>query len=177
MGINLAGSKKSTKHVPLVVHCFLYHFLEGLIAAARGSSVYVAKGGGGGGIKNQIITFVLNAYDTIVDTFRKCVNKVEYTYDDLIIETEENLGDVEVVNLGINGRKKSQEFVDYTKVYDFSKSRKESEFPCYHWIQGDHDVSTTSATSKEKSYRYPTYVVAKCSQNIWCSNGSVTQWV
>jgi hypothetical protein len=149
-GINLAGSKKSTERVPLAMHFFLYRFLEGLTAAAQGPSMYVAKGGGGGGIWNQIITFVLNAYDKIVDTFRKyCVSKVEYTYGDMVIETEENLGDVEVVNLGINGRKKSQEFVDYTKVYDFSKNREESEFPCYHWIKGDHDVSTTSATSKE----------------------------
>ena len=72
------------------------------------------------------------------------------THMDLVIETEQSLGDVQVVILGIDGKLALDNtwFVNYTKVYDMLKEKQEIEFPCYHWIEGNESVSTTSATSK-----------------------------
>lgn len=73
-----------------------------------------------------------------------------HSHVDLVIETDHNLGDVQVVVLGIDGKIGIDNawFVNYTMVYDFLKSKEESEFPCYHWIKEDESVSTTAATSK-----------------------------
>ena len=72
------------------------------------------------------------------------------THVDLVIETDHDLGDVQVVILGIDGKLAVDNtwFVNCTMVYDFLKGKEESEFPCYHWIKGDESVSTTAATSK-----------------------------
>ena len=72
------------------------------------------------------------------------------THEDLIIETENNLGDVQVVVLGndegmwVPG---ASWFVNKTIVYGLI-DKTEEVFPCYHWIGDGDAISTTSKTSK-----------------------------
>ncbi len=72
-------------------------------------------------------------------------------FDDLVIETDQDLGDVLVVTLGncYDGPDVviASWFVDFVMIYDF-KGQQGEEFPFYHWIgAGDYD-SCTSHTSK-----------------------------
>lgn len=74
------------------------------------------------------------------------------TAEDLIIETEQSLGDIQVVLLGIDGGEwalDSTWFVKYTAVKDLGTGA-EVQFPCYHWIGKNQVISTTSKTSKSK---------------------------
>ena len=64
------------------------------------------------------------------------------THMDMMIATDDSLGDIQVVILGIDGMLADLHtwFVDFTVVYDFLKSNdadREIQFPCYHWISGD----------------------------------------
>ena len=75
------------------------------------------------------------------------------THMDMMIATDDSLGDIQVVVLGIDGMLADLHtwFVDFTVVYDFLKSNdadREIQFPCYHWISGDGYVTTTAHTSK-----------------------------
>ena len=66
------------------------------------------------------------------------------------METEKGLGEVLVVELGIDGGELALDstwFVNDTTVYDLC-TMKGVLFPCYHWIGKDTAVSTTSKTSK-----------------------------
>ncbi len=73
------------------------------------------------------------------------------TYDDLLIETDQELGEILVVVLGNDkgwflGGDGSSWFVDFVMVHNF-QSKGTDEFPCYHWIgEGDY-VSFTAHTS------------------------------
>ena len=72
------------------------------------------------------------------------------THLDVIVETDESIGDVQVVILDIDDRLAFDNswFVNYTIVYDFFKDKAEIEFPCYHWIKGGETITTTAKTSK-----------------------------
>ena len=72
------------------------------------------------------------------------------TYQDLIVETDSSLGEVQVVVLDLDSTLAldSTWYVQYTMVYDFSQSKPEVQFPCYHWITGKYAVTTTANTGE-----------------------------
>ena len=77
------------------------------------------------------------------------------TYEDLVIKTEKNLGDIQVVIIGIEGGLlafNSVWFVDYTDVSDLTRQSKSVHFPCYHWIKANEYVSTTSKAGEKLSW-------------------------
>lgn len=70
------------------------------------------------------------------------------TYIDLLVKTDESLGEIQVVNLGIEGGMgENAWFVQYSVVYNYDTAAgKESRFPCYHFLNEDESVSTTSTS-------------------------------
>lgn len=73
------------------------------------------------------------------------------THQDMIIETMETLGEIQVVIVGIDRALADNAwFVEYTSVYDFGSKKKVQEvmFPCYHWIKKNQMFTTTSKSSK-----------------------------
>ena len=73
------------------------------------------------------------------------------TFNDLVIESEDDLGHVLVVTIG-NDKKRLLEvdspwYVDFVTVHDFQSSLNE-EFPVYYWI-GDEDYVTCTAHTSE----------------------------
>lgn len=74
------------------------------------------------------------------------------TFEDLVFTAEKDLGDVQVVIVGIDGggvALNSTWFVSFMEIYDLSKGTHGVKFPCYHWIKADEYVSTTCKTGKE----------------------------
>ena len=84
------------------------------------------------------------------------------SFDDFIIESDSDLGDIQVVIIGNEGSwlgGSSAWYVDFTVVYNLKNDSSE-EFPCYHWIGSNGDeVSCTAHTSK-KSTDVPTIVLS-----------------
>ena len=72
-------------------------------------------------------------------------------YDDLVIESDADLGEVLVVVVGNHEILSSCDplwYVDFVIVHNFQSNTNE-DFPCDHWIgPGDH-VSCTAHTSKK----------------------------
>ena len=67
----------------------------------------------------------------------------EDTHDDMIIETDQHLGDIQVVGVGLHYDliTKVEDaildchwYVDYISIIDFQNEESEIQFPCYHWI-------------------------------------------
>ena len=71
------------------------------------------------------------------------------TWDNLIIESSEDLGEILVVILGIDKGNllKDPWYVNEVGIYNF-QSKNQQAFPCYHWIQSGTSVSFTSKTGK-----------------------------
>ena len=75
-------------------------------------------------------------------------------YFDLVVETKKSLGEIQVVNIGIDGGFENAWFVQYSVVYNFDTyEEKETQFPCYHWIDKKQCVTTTSKTGKMHDVR------------------------
>ena len=75
------------------------------------------------------------------------------TYEDVVIETERDLGDVQVVILGIDGVRlafDSNWFVAFAEVTDLSKQSQTEQFPFYHWIKAGEYVSSVSNAGEPK---------------------------
>ena len=76
------------------------------------------------------------------------------TCDDLLVETDANLEDVQVVILGNEKNwflpTNDYWYINYTTIYHYNEGsmKAEKKFPCYHWIGDNEAVSITSATSK-----------------------------
>ena len=73
------------------------------------------------------------------------------TFDNLIVESDDDLGQVLVVGIG-NEKKwfagsEAPWYVDFVMVHNFQSSQNE-EFPVYHWI-GDGDYVTCTAHTSE----------------------------
>ena len=73
------------------------------------------------------------------------------TYDDLLVESDGDLGDILVVVLG-NDKNwiavlGAPWFVDFVYVHDF-QSKSHQEFPCYHWIGDGSCVTFTAKTGR-----------------------------
>ena len=72
------------------------------------------------------------------------------TWDNVIIESTENLGEILVVVLGIDKSLINDPwYVDEVGVYNFQSSKHDA-FPCYHWIGNGDNVSITTRTGKFK---------------------------
>ena len=72
-------------------------------------------------------------------------------YDDIVIESDKDLGEVQVVVVG-NGHEFLSShfpcwFVDFVIIHNF-QSRTTEQFPCYHWIDLEDHVSFTAHTSE-----------------------------
>ena len=83
----------------------------------------------------------------------------ERTHDDMIIETDEHLGDVQVVGVGLDYDliTKVEDaildchwYVDYISVFDFQNNEMEIQFPCYHWL--GYNNKEVTATFKVGTY-------------------------
>ena len=79
----------------------------------------------------------------------------ESTHDDMIIETDQHLGDIQVVGVGLDYDliTKVEDaildchwYVDYISVIDFQSKESEIQFPCYHWL--GYNNKEVTATSK-----------------------------
>ena len=80
------------------------------------------------------------------------------THDDMIIETDEHLGDIQVVGVGLhydiiaNVEAKLLDchwYVDYISIIDFQNNESETQFPCYHWLgYNNKEVTATSKVGK-----------------------------
>ena len=81
------------------------------------------------------------------------------THDDMIIETDEHLGDVQVAGVGLeydviaNMEAKLLDchwYVDYISIIDFQNNETEIRFPCYHWLgYNNTEVTATSKVGKQ----------------------------
>ena len=76
------------------------------------------------------------------------------THDDMIIETDDHLGDVQIVGVGLRddliAKLKAYVlnchwYVNYISIIDFQDNEVESHFPCYHWLGYDNKELTASA--------------------------------
>ena len=72
-------------------------------------------------------------------------------YDDLVIESDKDLGEIQVVVVG-NGHEFVKSLfpcwlVDFVIIHNF-QSKTSEDFPCYHWIGVGDNVSFTANTSE-----------------------------
>ena len=79
----------------------------------------------------------------------------EETHDDMIIETDQHLGDVQVVGVGLEydwiadaqaNLFNNYWYVSYISIIDFQNEQSETHFPCYHWL--GYDSKEVTAVSK-----------------------------
>lgn len=75
------------------------------------------------------------------------------TCDNVILESNGDFGEVEVVILGIDkGRRSSiihdPWYVNYVGVFNYQTKQIPVVFPCYYWIGNGDSVSFTAHTSK-----------------------------
>ena len=90
------------------------------------------------GTKSQSNRISLGFFQTLADwhSFQ------EDTYDDMIIETDQNLGNIQVVGVGLKYDRIAEAtsllnchwYVNYISIIDFQDKQSEIQFPCYHWI-------------------------------------------
>ena len=83
----------------------------------------------------------------------------ESIHDDMIIETDEHLGDIQVVGVGLeydlitkveDAILDCHWYVDYISIIDFQNNQSEVQFPCYHWL--GYNSKEVTATSKVGMY-------------------------
>ena len=103
------------------------------------------------GTKSQSKMISLGLFQSLfaLDSFNKS------TYDDMIIETEQNLGDIKMVGVGLHNDMISKLvdfvldchwYVEYISIVDFQNKEIETQFPCYHWL--GYDNKEVTAVSK-----------------------------
>lgn len=91
------------------------------------------------------------------------------TYDDLIIETDQHLGDIEVVGVGLrydwirwltSTLLDHHWYVEYISIVDFKDEHSETEtqFPCYHWLGYNNKEVTAVSKVGKCMYTYVTCV-------------------
>ena len=101
----------------------------------------------------------------------------EDTHDDMIIETDQHLGDVQVVGVGLrydlitkveDAILDCHWYVDYISIIDFQNEQFETHFPCYHWIgYNNKEVSAVSKVGKSvTTYKLIMYCVCALVYNM-----------
>ena len=91
-----------------------------------------------GGTKSQSNRISLGFFQTLADwhSFQ------EDTHDDMIIETDQHLGDIQVVGVCLKYDRIAKAtsllnhdwYVNYISIIDFQNNQSEIQFPCYHWM-------------------------------------------
>ena len=81
------------------------------------------------------------------------------THDDMIIETDDHLGDIQVVGVGLKddlvAKLKADLlncywYVNYISIIDFQDNEAEIHFPCYHWLgYNDKELTISAKICKE----------------------------
>ena len=91
------------------------------------------------------------------------------TWDNVIIESSEDLGEILVVILGIGKGDllKDPWYVNEVGIYNF-QSKSQQAFPCYHWIQSGTSVSFTSKTGKHRSSKYSNIQCVCMARDCFC---------
>ncbi len=70
------------------------------------------------------------------------------SFDNLTVESNDNLGNVLVVVVGCDsGWFEDEWYVSFVTVANM-QSKSVDQFPCYQWIDGDSSVSITASTSE-----------------------------
>ena len=98
-----------------------------------------------------------------MDSFNKS------TYDDMIIETDQNLGDLKIIGVGLRNSMVNNLvdfvldkhwYVEYVSIIDFQNNEAEIQFPVYHWLRYDNkEVTAVSTVGMYCSYKLAlTYV-------------------
>ena len=81
-------------------------------------------------------------------------------YDDLVIECDDDLGEIQVVQAGLHYSSTlltPDWYIDFFTVCNYQSSVKKN-YPCYHWIgKKVKDVTATSATGK---YSFSSFVAS-----------------
>lgn len=87
------------------------------------------------------------------------------TWDNLIIESSGDLGEIQVVILGIDKSALlgASWYVHEVGVYNF-QSKTQEAFPCCFWIGNGESVSFTSKTSKKFNFGH--HDIQTCSQTL-----------
>ena len=93
------------------------------------------------------------------------------TYDDIIIETDQDLGDIKIIGVGLRNSKISKLidfvlnnhwYVEYVSIIDFQNKEAETQFQyaCYHWfVYDDKEVTAVSTVGMKCNYKLAlTYV-------------------
>lgn len=84
----------------------------------------------------------------------------EGTHDDMIIETDQHLGDIQVTGVGLkydvftkveSALLDCHWYVDYISIIDFQNNRTETHFPCYHWL-GYNNTELTAVSKVGKQH-------------------------
>ena len=101
---------------------------------------------GNKGTTGEITVDAKDGWLLFVKTFFK-----KSTYDDLVIECDEDLGDIQVVQAGLRYKRPldiitPDWYIDFFTVCNYQNTELKN-FPCYHWIgKSIKDVTATSAT-------------------------------
>ena len=82
----------------------------------------------------------------------------EDTHDDMIIESDQHFGDVQVVGVGLeydpiadaaSNLLACHWYVAFISIIDFQNEQSETQFPCYHWLgYNDKEVTAVSKVGK-----------------------------
>ena len=112
------------------------------------------------------VFFAMNGTDThsdrislgLLQRLRALQSFHESTHDDMIIETDQCLGDIQVVGVGlhydlitkvVDGVLDCHWYVDYISIIDFQKNQVEIQYPCYHWLgYNNKEVTAVSKVGK-----------------------------
>ena len=90
--------------------------------------------------------------DGLLGWFKR--NFEKSTFDDFIIESSEDFGEIEVVGVGLHydvipEGLESHWYVEFITIVDFQDDNMETNFPCYHWVgHTTKEVKVTSKTSE-----------------------------
>ena len=108
------------------------------------------------GSKSTSGSISLSRSDGIIDLTHPVFNNA--TFDDVVLESSQNLGEVQVVGLSLEkldtGKKNltMQWYVQFITLVDFQNGRNETTFPCYHWIEADGKSVTCTAKTRKLTF-------------------------
>ena len=105
------------------------------------------------GSKSTSGSISLSRSDGVIDLTHPVFNNA--TFDDVVLESSQNLGEVQVVGLSLEKLDTSltmQWYVQFITLVDFQNGRNETTFPCYHWIEADGKSVTCTAKTRKLTF-------------------------